>query len=121
VQLISEQKLEPNVRSTYWKGTVALLILHSQCNTSMTTYGTTLLNTLNNTSKEYFIIFLDGLKEVFVFSESLTLGQHTLIGNLIIKIIHLFSYYHLAIKLFLKGLGLKITLVQYSHQMIMKF
>ncbi|XP_025409386.1 protein MMS22-like, partial [Sipha flava] len=80
VKLISEQKLEPNIRSTYWKGTVALLILHSQSKTSMTAYGMALSDTLNTTSQDYIIIFLSGLKEVFIFSESFTLGQHTLFG-----------------------------------------
>lgn len=53
----------------------------------MTAYGTALSSTLNNTSKEYIIVFLGCFKEVFAFSESLILGQHTLIGNLITKII----------------------------------
>jgi len=60
---------------------VAFLILHSQQNTSMNAYGIALSDTLNTTSQEYITIYLDGLKEVFVFSESLTYGQHTLIGN----------------------------------------
>lgn len=60
---------------------MAFLILHSQHNTSMTSYGASLSNTLNTTSQEYIVVFLNGLKEVFVFNESLTLGQHTLIGN----------------------------------------
>lgn len=47
----------------------------------MTAYGITLSDTLNTTSQEYIIIFLNGLKEVFAFNESLTLGQHTLIGK----------------------------------------
>lgn len=81
MKLISEHKLDPNIRSTYWKGTVAFLILHSQRNYSMTTYGTALSDTLNATSQEYIVVFLNGLTEVFKFSESLTLGQHTLIGN----------------------------------------
>lgn len=73
--------MEPNIRSSYWKGTVAFLILHSQCNTSMTAYGVALSDTLNTTSQEYIIVFLNGLKDVFAFSDSLTLGQHTLIGK----------------------------------------
>lgn len=81
IKLISEQKLDPNTRSTYWKGTVAFLILHSQQNVSITAYGTALLDTLNTTSQEYITVYLDGLKEVFVLSESLTYGQHTLIGS----------------------------------------
>ncbi|XP_060866553.1 protein MMS22-like [Metopolophium dirhodum] len=81
VKLISESKLDPNTRSTYWKGTVAFLILHSQRNTSMTAYGTSLSDTLNATSQEHITIYLDGLKEVFIFSESLAYGQHTLIGS----------------------------------------
>lgn len=60
---------------------MAFLILHSQQNISMTAYGTALLDTLNTTSQEYITVYLDGLKEVFVFSEFLTYGQHTLIGN----------------------------------------
>ncbi|VVC34388.1 Hypothetical protein CINCED_3A011587 [Cinara cedri] len=80
VKLISEQKLDPNIRLTYWKGTVAFLILHSQRNTSMTTYGSALSDTLSTTSQEYIIVFLGGLKEIFTFSKSLALGQHTLIG-----------------------------------------
>ncbi|XP_022169090.1 protein MMS22-like isoform X2 [Myzus persicae] len=80
VKLISEPKLDASTRSTYWKGTVAFLILHSQQNISMTAYGTALLDTLNTTSQEYITVYLDGLKEVFVFSEFLTYGQHTLIG-----------------------------------------
>jgi len=47
----------------------------------MAAYGTALLDTLNTTSQEHITIYLDGLKEVFVFSETLTYGQHTLIGN----------------------------------------
>lgn len=81
VKLISEQKLESNIRLSYWKGTVAFLILHSKHNSSMTIYGLALSDTLNTTSQEYIIVFLNGLKDVFEFSESLTLGQHTLIGN----------------------------------------
>lgn len=86
VKLISEPKLDTNTRPTYWKGTVALLILHSQRNTSMTVYGTALLDTLNNTSQEYVNVFLCGLKEIFTWSKSLTLGQNTLIGKLKIVI-----------------------------------
>jgi hypothetical protein len=48
----------------------------------MTAYGMALSDTLNTTSQDYIIIFLSGLKEVFIFSESFTLGQHTLFGNL---------------------------------------
>jgi len=73
--------LDSNIRSTYWKGTVAFLILHSQRNTSMSLYGATLSDVLNTTSQEYIYVYLSGLKDIFVFSESLTLGQHTLIGN----------------------------------------
>lgn len=73
--------MDPNTRSTYWKGTVAFLILHSQRNVSITAYGIALSDTLNTTSQEYITVYLDGLKEVFVFSESLTYGQHTLIGK----------------------------------------
>lgn len=47
----------------------------------MSLYGATLSDTLNTTSQEYINVYLSGLKEVFAFSESLTLGQHTLIGN----------------------------------------
>jgi len=60
---------------------VAFLILHSQQNTSMNAYGIALSDTLNTTSQEYISLYLDGLKEVFIFSESLTYGQHTLFGN----------------------------------------
>lgn len=55
--------------------------MHSQRSISMTTYGSALSDKLNTTSQEYIIVFLDGLKEVFTFSESLTLGQHTLFGK----------------------------------------
>lgn len=82
VNLVSEQKLDLNVRSTFWKGTTAFLILHSQRNTSMTAYGTALSDTLSTTTQEHIIVFLGGLKEVFSFSESLSLGQYTLIGNI---------------------------------------
>jgi len=58
----------------------------------MTTYGTALSTTLSKTSKEYIIVFLDGLKDVFAISESLTLGQYTLIGNFISQIINVSSY-----------------------------
>ncbi|XP_025201736.1 protein MMS22-like [Melanaphis sacchari] len=81
IKLISEQKLDPNTRLTYWKGTVAFLILHSQRNILMTAYGTALSDTLNTTSQEYITVYLDGLKDLFLFSESLTYGQHTLIGS----------------------------------------
>lgn len=47
----------------------------------MITYGAALIDSLNTTSQEYIMVFLDGLKEVFSFSESLSLGQHTLIGK----------------------------------------
>lgn len=60
---------------------MAFLILHSQRKVSITAYGTALSDTLNTTSQEYITVYLDGLKEVFVFSESLTYGQHTLIGT----------------------------------------
>lgn len=47
----------------------------------MATYGMALSDTLNTTSQDYIIVFLSGLKEVIIFSESFTLGQHTLLGN----------------------------------------
>lgn len=47
----------------------------------MSLYGTIVMDTLNTTSKEYINVFLSGLKEVITFSVSLSLGQHTLIGN----------------------------------------
>lgn len=88
IKLISEDKFDPNIRSTYWKGTVAFLILHSQRNYSMATYGAALSDTLKTTSQEYIVVFLNGLTEVFEFSESLALGQHSLFGN----IINLYKY-----------------------------
>lgn len=45
-------------------------------------YGAALSDTLNTTTQEYINIFLCGLKDVFILSKSLTLGQHILIGNL---------------------------------------
>lgn len=60
---------------------MAFLILHSQRNTSMITYGASLIDSLNTTSQDYIVVFLEGLKEVFALSESLSLGQYTLIGK----------------------------------------
>lgn len=97
--------MDSNTRLTYWKGTVAFLVLHSQSNTSLFMYGAALLDTLNATSQEYINIFLCGLKEVFVLSKSLTLGQHILIGNLNYKNIKQFVF--IFFKLFFKDLGLK--------------
>jgi len=74
----------------------------------MTAYGTSLSDTLNSTSQEHITVYLDGLKEVFVFSESLTYGQHTLIGNF--KIHYFLISFNLT--LFLKVPGLEIILVQ---------
>lgn len=74
----------------------------------MTAYGTALSDTLNTTSQEYITVYLDGLKEVFVFSESLTYGQHTLIGNFKIP----YFLISLNLTLFFKVLGLKIILIQ---------
>lgn len=48
----------------------------------MATYGTALSDTLSTTSQEYIIVFLGGFRDIFTFSESLALGQHSLIGNL---------------------------------------
>lgn len=64
---------------------MAFLILHVKRPTSMSAYGTALLDTLNTTSKDYIIIFLSSLPELFMFTESLALGQHTLLGNLNVK------------------------------------
>lgn len=47
----------------------------------MIIYGAALIDSLNTTSHDYITVFLDGLKEVFAFSESLSLGQYTLIGK----------------------------------------
>jgi len=74
----------------------------------MTAYGTSLSDTLNTTAQEHITVYLDGLKEVFVFSESLTYGQHTLIGNF--KIHYFLISFNS--KLFFKVPGLEIILVQ---------
>lgn len=107
--------MEPNIRLSYWKGTVAFLILHSQRNTLMTTYGSALSDTLSTTSQEYIIVFLISLKEIFTFSKSLALGQHTLIGNLKTNVYYYCILFIVRFKLFLQVLGLKITLIQYDH------
>lgn len=63
----------------------------------MTVYGASLSDTLNTTSHEYIVIFLDGLKEVFLFSETLDLGQHTLIGKYFINLIEFVWFYYVLI------------------------
>lgn len=72
----------------------------------MTTYGGALSDTLNATSQEHISVFLAGLKDIFAYSESLILGQHTLFGNFkILEIKITFVFY----SLLFKDLGLKTT------------
>ncbi|XP_050425464.1 protein MMS22-like [Adelges cooleyi] len=85
INLITEQKLESSIRLTYWKGTVAFLILHSQRSITITPYGSALSEIVETTPKEYITIFVDGLREIFTYNESLTLGQHILFGTWVEK------------------------------------
>ncbi|XP_050538340.1 protein MMS22-like [Daktulosphaira vitifoliae] len=80
INLMSEQKLPSNIRSIYWKGTIAFLILHSKLGIMITPYGSVLSEVLNFTSREYLNIFISGIKEVLIYNDSFNLGHHSIFG-----------------------------------------